>query len=311
MTAMEVIKTYLDNVFAAYPQTKEVKNMKQDMLANMEEKYNMLRQSGKSEHEAAYSVIADFGNIEEITAELGLDIKSGAMDGSIHLSLDEAETYIAKMKKSGLWIGLGVWLIIAGASTYVSSIAFLSNGFALFPAIAIAVVMFIVTGSRMRAYESFDETHIHLDSHTRKLLEDGKGGISMRSTAMIAAGTAFIILAAGAFTMINFPLPLFLNVVGFSVFLFIFAGYQHSAFDVLLGKGDYINKAAIKKSGRIIGTVAAVYWPVIVAVNMYLLFVVRAQYFWVIWPVAGVLFGAFCAGVSVWYATKEREGRNR
>ena len=68
---METIKTYLDNVFAAYPQTNEVQNLKRDMLANMEEKYTMLRQSGKSEHEAAYSVIANFGNIQEITAELG------------------------------------------------------------------------------------------------------------------------------------------------------------------------------------------------------------------------------------------------
>ena len=97
------------------------------MLANMEEKYAMLRLSGKSEHEATYSVIADFGNIEEITAELGLDIKNRALDGSIYLSLDEAQSYIAKSKKSGIWIDLGVWLIIAGASTYASSIAFFTE----------------------------------------------------------------------------------------------------------------------------------------------------------------------------------------
>ena len=67
---MDAIKTYLDNVFAAYPQSNEVQSLKRDMLANMEEKYAMLRQSGKSEHEAAYSVIPNFGSIEEITAEM-------------------------------------------------------------------------------------------------------------------------------------------------------------------------------------------------------------------------------------------------
>jgi len=67
---MDVIRIYIDNVFAAYEQTNEIKRLKQDMSANMEEKYLVLRQDGKSEHEAAYSVIADFGRIDEITDEI-------------------------------------------------------------------------------------------------------------------------------------------------------------------------------------------------------------------------------------------------
>jgi len=265
---METIKTYIDNVFAAYPQTSEVQALKRDMLANMEEKYVKLRQGGKSEHEATYSVIADFGNIEELNAELGLGTKSGEMDDSISLSWDEAQAYLATSKSAGVWIGLGVWLILTG----VAALIFLGNIFPLFLAVAIAVIMFIVNGSRLGAYDSFEETPIRLDSNTREMAEIARAAFMPRCTAMIAVGVALIILAVGAVAAIGLPVPLLLFVIGFSVFLFVVAGFYSSAFDVLLGKGDYSNKRALKKSGKIIGTIAAVYWPVVTAIALWQLF---------------------------------------
>jgi len=301
---MEAIKTYLDNVFAAYPQSNEVQALKRDMLANMEEKYIMLRQGGKSEHEAAYSVIADFGNIEEITAELGLDIKSGEVEEAIFLTWNDVQTYLTKAKQSGIWIGLGVWLIIAG----VSSVVLLDNVFILFVTVAIAVTMFIVNGNKMSPYASYEEISLRLDSNTREKIETERARFMPSCTAMVAGGIALILLVVGAVTVIDFPIPLFLNIVGFSVFLFIIAGSYSSAFDILLGKGDYSNKEAVKKSGRIVGTLAAVYWPVATAIALWQLFIGNA-YFWVVWPVAGVLFGGICGGIAVWYGTKDKDNK--
>ncbi|MCL2574107.1 MAG: permease prefix domain 1-containing protein [Defluviitaleaceae bacterium] len=299
---MEAIKTYLDNVFAAYPQTDEVQTLKQDMLANMHEKYNMLRQNGKSEHEAAYSVIADFGNIEEITAELGLNSKSSSTEESIFLSWDEAEDYVKKTKRSGMLIGLGVWLIIAG----VSSVVFFGHAFLMFVAVAISVTMFIIVGSKMGRYEPFEKTSLRFDARTREIVENERTRFVPRCTAMVAIGVAIIILTVGAFTITEIPVPLFLNIIGFSVFLFIMAGYITSAYDVLLDKGDYVNKEATKKSGRIIGVIAAFYWPITTAVALWLLFTGHT-YFWVVWPVAGVLFGGIAGGIGIWHGTKEKE----
>ena len=302
---MDAIKTYLDNVFAAYPQTNEVLALKKDMLANMEEKYTTLRQSGKNEHEAAYSVIANFGNIEEITAEWGLKTQggeSGDIDG-IALTLDEAEMYLAGSKKSGIWIGLGVWLIIAGVSTTI----LLEHPFIMFVAIAIAVMMFIFIGTTMDKYKAYTETAIRLDPNTREMIEHDRVRAMRISSLQVALGVAFILISVGAFTVVDFPVALFLNIVGFSVFLFILAGTYSSAFDVLLGKNDYSNKDAVTKAGRIIGTLAAIYWPIVVGINMYLLFVVQSNYFWVVWPIAGVVFGAVCAGIAVWYGSKRKE----
>jgi|GEM_PF-247120 len=60
---MDVIKTYLDNVFAAFPQTEKLRALKGEMLAGMEEKYHALKNEGKSENEAIGGVIANFGRV--------------------------------------------------------------------------------------------------------------------------------------------------------------------------------------------------------------------------------------------------------
>ena len=228
---VEAIKTYLDNVFAAYPKTDTILSLKQDMLANMEEKYSALRQSGKSEHEAAYSVITNFGNIEEITSELGLKDKNKDKnkDGAVHLSWEEAYEYLMESRKSGIITGLGVWIIMAGVSAVVS----IDNLFIMFAAIAIAVVMFIKNGGRMEAYESYEDTRFHLDSNTRQRLEMERDRFKTRSTTMIAVGVAVILLAVGSLVTFDFSLGLFLNVIGFSVFLFINSSFGE-AYDVLL-----------------------------------------------------------------------------
>ena len=314
---MEVIKNYVDNVFAAYPQTTEVQALKRDMLASMEEKYHELRQNGKSEHEAAYGVIANFGSMDEIVAELGLKAASQT-ETAVLLSNEEAEEYIKKSKSSGLWIGIGVWLIIAG----VSSVIITENAFIMFVAIAVAVTGFIINSSRMSAYSAYGETPIRLDSATRTHMENERKRFSAKATIMIASGVGVIILAVGTLAVLgeslNFGIgysiqlndmgaAIFLNIVAFAVLLFITAGSGNSAFNILLGKGDYANKEGVKKSSRIIGTIAAVYWPLMVALNMFLMFVVETDYFWVIWPIAGVVFAAIAGGIWVWQSTKERE----
>ena len=296
---METIKTYLDNVFVAYPQTNEVKGLKRDMLAHMEEKYAALRQSGKSEHEATYRVIADFGSIEEITAELGFDMNSVKMESPVFLPLDEARIYLSKSMKRGLLIGLGTWLIIAGVSFVVA----FNNPFFLFVTVAIAVAMFIISSREMKAYESYRETSIQLDAHSRDILEGEHIRFGSHSTTMTAFGVALIIISVGLFTIINVNISIFLNIIGFSVFLFIVAGCYSSGFDILLEKGNYSKIG--KKSEYIISAIAAIYWPLVTAIGLWQLFTGNSD-FWIIWPVAGVLFGGICGGVAIWYEMKDK-----
>lgn len=55
---MKIIKDYVDQVFKTVPLTEETNQLRTDILANMEDKYNELINAGASEHEAIGVVIA-------------------------------------------------------------------------------------------------------------------------------------------------------------------------------------------------------------------------------------------------------------
>jgi len=311
---MDAIKNYVNNVFAAYPQTAEVQKLRNEMLANMGDKYEQLRQSGKSEHEAAYGVIADFGNMEELTAELGISAekKEGVQ---ISVTEEDAQSYLRKSKLYGLLVGFGVWLIIAGVSSVIVMSGIGDVGGArlvnsdilfLFPSIAIAVVMFFAAGAVVKKYANYEESHIVLAEITRERIERAWAKFSPFYTLMIAGGVALIILAVGAVAVFEMPASALLNAIGFAVLLFISASSYGSAFDVLLNEGDYANKVVRKKSNNIIGAVAAIYWPLVTAVYLGLFFMDVGN-FWVIWPLAGILFGAICYIPELWLEFKGRQ----
>ena len=70
---MNAIEEYVDRMFGGLPKTKAVLDMKRSILENMQERYEDLTAQGKSENEALGAVISQFGNIEEIKKELGVE----------------------------------------------------------------------------------------------------------------------------------------------------------------------------------------------------------------------------------------------
>jgi len=319
---MDTIRTYLDNAFAAFPKTEKVQALKHEMLASMEEKYQALKADGKNDNEAIGSVIANFGSINEIAAELGITSDSADEESGIYLSGEEAFAYLERSRRSGVRIGLGVWLILAGVCAHIlmqnfagvllGDVSGVVGMFVLFAAVAAAVSIFIVNGVRMERYEQYDYRNIRLDMKTHAELERLRTMYTPRFTAKICAGIATIILAAGAFIFsaslghANLTVAFLVFVVGFAVFLLITAGTTRTAIDVLFNQGDYENKTGGKKADRIIETVAGIYWPVATAVFLVWGFAGGWGISWVVWPVAGILFGAFCGGVSIWFSQKSK-----
>ena len=112
---METIKNYLDNMFAGLPKTARILDLKNNILANMEDKYNELKRQGKSENEAIGIVISEFGNIDELVNELGIQ-KEAENDTLPQISGEEVEEYLYLKKKVGNLIGFGVFLCILGAA---------------------------------------------------------------------------------------------------------------------------------------------------------------------------------------------------
>ena len=60
---MEIIMNYIDNMFSGIPVTSETSRLREDITANMTDKYDELVKEGKSGNEAIGTVISEFGNI--------------------------------------------------------------------------------------------------------------------------------------------------------------------------------------------------------------------------------------------------------
>ena len=76
---METIRNYLNAMFAGLPDTLEVRRAYEELAAMMEDKYTELIGEGCSENEAVGTVISEFGNLEELAQDLG--IEGGCMSG--------------------------------------------------------------------------------------------------------------------------------------------------------------------------------------------------------------------------------------
>jgi hypothetical protein len=374
---MEAIRTYIDNVFAAFPITERVMALKREMLVSMEEKYIALKQEGKSEHEAVGGVIVDFGSIDEIAEELGIkkgaaaataaedaaaaprdealdfltgatgskrfgamigigvlgtNKKAAAPEDAAAISRDEALAYLAGTKRYGIWIGIGVWLILAGVSVMLLINGFdgLVNGdwlggasvFVLMCAVAGAVAIFIVNGMALSRYGQYKIKPISLDAQTSAEINAKHAAFMRRFTAQIAVGVTAILLAVGIMAFLlgisdsgneTLAPAAMIFIVGFALLLLINAGTMKSAYDVLLGKVDVSYAAAYaisnKKSEQIIATIASVYWPLVLAAYLLWSFLGKAWgTTWIIWPIAGILFGALSGGIGAWSATRQKEG---
>ncbi|MCL2391627.1 MAG: permease prefix domain 1-containing protein [Oscillospiraceae bacterium] len=331
---MDAINTYIENIFAAFPQTRVVLALKRGMHSEMEEKYQLLIAEGKSEHEAVGFVISDFGSIDEIAAELGFSLgasdsshtKSTESKDSIRLSEEDAFTYLEQSRKGSTWIGLGVWLILTGIALIlvVSGLGRAITGagsetvdavaiVVMLLAIAGAVPIFIVHGMRLRRFEHYDDHDILLDAQTVAKAESMAAKCYAQFPIYLSLGIALILVSLGVFIILgtmgyrSFPLALFLFMIGFSVFLFVKSGMTKSSFDVILGKGDYAKKEKTTFSEKIMGTISVIYWPLIVAAYLLWSFVGDAwTTSWIIWPVAGVLFTAIAGGISTWHSSRRK-----
>ena len=80
---MEAIRNYVEALFAGLPQRGDVLRVKEDMLANLEDKFTALLDEGKNEDEATGIVIASIGSAEELREELGLADNASAPDTEV------------------------------------------------------------------------------------------------------------------------------------------------------------------------------------------------------------------------------------
>lgn len=231
------------------------------------------------------------------------------------VTMEEAQEFIRVRKEASLWIPAGVAACILSPVPLfllqgmweeerltVSEDLASGIGFALLLLIvAAAVGSFILTGMKLGKYEWMEKEEFELcygiAGMVKERLEAEAAGFSRK----IAVGVIFCILSCVPLFLLSVlngskivqagGLVFLLLMVAAGVYLLISAGIRKGSYEQLLQEGDYTREA--KEASRIIGRIAAVYWCVVTAVYLGWSFLTGNWHStWVLWPVAGILFGA-------------------
>jgi uncharacterized membrane protein len=317
---METIKNYLDNVFAGLPKTSQMADLKNNILSNMEDKYNELKSEGKSENEAIGIVISEFGNIDELINELGLKKETEESSEPI-VTQEETNVYLNAKKTSGIQIGIGVILCILAPASLILINELISDGFfgtglsgsvsgglgliSLFVLIAAAVSLFIYSGMNFERYKYMEEG-VQLPVSVRDYLQQRNDSFTPTYNLSVILGVGMLILSpitlfiASIFdNSSSYGVVLLLAVVAIAVFLFIYFGSIRESYTRLLKIGDYAVKEK-KKEDKVIGAVASIVWPLAVAIFLFSGFMYHNWHInWIIFPITGILFGMFSAAYSI------------
>ena len=233
----------------------------------------------------------------------------------VRVSMEEANEYLELIAQVGPRTSNAVSLCIFGPALLLSLIAAsVIPGFpvgsavcvgiglgALLILVAIAVFFFIVDAASMKHFEYLEKNPIETMYGVSGMVKEKKKESEQERVFMMALGVILCIvspiplisvsIAGAAEYLVLFMVATLLLFVCAGVNLIIRSAYQGEAYDKLLQEGGYT--LSEKKKSGVIANVGSIYWALVVAIYLGWSFLTfRWDYTWIIWPVAGVLFGA-------------------
>lgn len=281
---MDTIKTYIDGLFLAIPGTTESRQLKTDLLANMEDRYLELVGEGKSENEAVGTTISEFGSIDELLAELLVDTNEPKTEEEFFvgepIDVIEAQQYLEVRKRASLMIASGVGLIIAGvgALIFLGSMGIGDFGvFSLFLSIAIAVGLFITGGMTFsKINKEFDDRYI--SSETVEYVKQEKNDYQRSFVLSLVLGIGLCILSVGPVIMFELfaafdtgkGAAAMFFMISLGVTLIVYGGTIQGGFTkfladrVFIADEDELGPQARKqkKHSPAFSFIAGIYWPI-------------------------------------------------
>ena len=167
----------------------------------------------------------------------------------------------------------------------------------MFVMIALAAVGFIRCSSKVSEFAFLDNEEFETEYGVSSVVKKKRDEFKDTTTRINTISTATVILAmvplflALCFNpqdiVYVFAVCIMLFMISCGVFGFVYTGSVNGSFNKLLEDGDYTreNKAKSKK----LAGFSSVYWLLMVAVSMTLMFI-GVDKFWIVYPIAGVLF---------------------
>lgn len=164
--------------------------------------------------------------------------------------------------------------------------------------VVIGVGILIATSSKMARYDFLEEEVFDIQFGVEGLTLDAKARYKDTHTKGLIFGVSLLILSvipvllSSVFDFFSIAgVPTLLIMVGVGVYILVRVSIRWSSYEKLLQEGEY--NPRVKEENDIIGTVAGVYWPLVVAGYLLWSFVGSAwDISWIVFPIAGILFVA-------------------
>ncbi|CVI70912.1 HTH-type transcriptional regulator ImmR [Clostridiales bacterium CHKCI001] len=171
-----------------------------------------------------------------------------------------------------------------------------------------AVASFILNGMQLEKYEHLEKEVFSLQYGVEGIVRKKKEEFESTHRICVAVGvtlciiSAIPLLIAAAFQaselILVYCVDLLLIIVSAAVYLFVWSGMIFGSYQKLLQEGDYTEEK--KEREKKISPVAGIYWCIITAIYLWFsLSTMDWERTWIIWPVAGVLFGAVCGIINM------------
>ncbi|SDM46518.1 permease prefix domain 1-containing protein [Lachnospira pectinoschiza] len=305
---METIKSYLDAMFGNLPNTNEVKKAKAELLEMMEDKYNELKAEGKTDNEAVGTVISEFGNLDELASELGLEkeveeTKEREENSKARfLTKEEVKGYLSTRAKSALFVALGVFLCITSIiPPILSNVDFgvrsNANVAFMFVFVAVAVALFIISAMKSSKWSYIKDEPCKIDMLTTDYVKERKRNFELTNTICTSVGVMCFILSVVPAIVIDddiiSPALLFL-IVGIGVFLIVYASIINASYSTVLNlndektmSGEHARASSVTYTSKKAEVILESYKTTVICIYLIISFLTfRWEVTWIIFPIA-------------------------
>ncbi len=242
------------------------------------------------------------------------------------VTVAEAEAFLALKEASARPIALGValcilspvcFILLGGLSAFrpVQGSVMTVGLAVLFAFVVPAVALFVTWGVRLGKYEYLEKENFSAAPGVEDLARSRMEALAEARPRRLAAGVSLCVATGAAVAVPPFlsewlhviifragGVGLLLVLVAAGVYLIITASIPWGACQMLLQEGDY----APERKAPLYRTVWIVYWCTVTAIYLGWSFYTRRwDETWIVWPVAGVLFGAVSAALRLIHRRKK------
>ena len=232
------------------------------------------------------------------------------------VSMEEASEYLRKAAAPKMALATffcifsPIFLMLLGALSEISYFGISENAAAgiglcvLILFVAVGVALFLSCASKSKEYEFLEKEPFETEYGVSGMVKERKKEFKDTYNRLNMVGTIFCIVSVlplfAAICIDTYDIVyigavcLLMIIAGVGVMAFVYAGTYGAAMDRILEEGDYTRQN--KKRSGIVGAVSTCYWLIVTAIFMFYTYGPRGngnpKYSWVIWAIAGVLYGA-------------------